>query len=121
MVEVMIERFSHVMMYVTDLDRAVAWYGENLGFAVNFVAPKAYASLRHDVLGMRLDLHPTEETGGDVGHGPIPNFSTRNIDAAVAELKSKGVKVGEVRREGNSPRFMTFWDSEGNALGLEES
>lgn len=116
----MLKRFSHVMMYVTDLDRAVRWYGENLEFAPRFVAPGAYASLAHEGIGCRLDLHPTETDGKDVGHGPIPYFVVDDLDAAAAALAGKGVKVGEIRREGDSPRFMTFWDSEGNALGLEE-
>jgi catechol 2,3-dioxygenase-like lactoylglutathione lyase family enzyme len=116
----MFERLSHVMMYVQDLDRAVKWYAGTLGFVPNFVVPNAYASLRHERTGTRIDLHPTEAKGADVGYGPIPNFLTRDIDSARAELQKKGVKVSDIKTEGNSPRFMVFWDSEGNALGLEE-
>ncbi|HEY3319429.1 MAG TPA: VOC family protein [Planctomycetota bacterium] len=113
-------RFSHVMMYVTDLDRAVKWYSGILGFTPNFVAPGCYASLRHDKMGCRIDLHPTEAGGKDVGFGPIPNFAVTNLDETLEALKAQGVKVGQPRREGGSPRFVTIWDSEGNALGLEE-
>lgn len=35
-------------------------------------------------------------------------------------LKERGVKVGTPRTEGESTRFVSFWDSEGNTLGLEE-
>ena len=42
------------------------------------------------------------------------------MDKAVSALKEKNIKVGEPGREGESPLFVTFWDSEGNALGLEE-
>lgn len=116
----MLERFSHVMLFVADLDRAVAWYGAKLGFTPNFVVPNAYASLRHDGMKLRLDLHPTETAGKDVGFGPMPYFAVKDIDAALKELSAKGVKIGEIRQEGMSPRFATIWDSEGNALGLEE-
>lgn len=37
------------------------------------------------------------------------------------ELAAKGVKVGQAKREGDSPKFATFWDCEGNALGIEEA
>lgn len=57
----MLKRFSHVMMYVLDLDRAVAWYGEHLGFTPRFVVSGAYASLFHEKLGCRLDLHPPKQ------------------------------------------------------------
>lgn len=117
----MFERFSHVMLFAADLDRAVKWYGEKLGFVPNFVVPHAYASLRHEELGMRLDLHPTEETGADVGHGPMPYFTVKDIAATLALLQARGVKTGSIQQEGSSPRFATFWDSEGNALGLEEN
>lgn len=116
----MFKRFSHTMLYVNDLSRAVAWYQETLGFLPNFVIPGAYASLRHDGMKMRLDLHPTEAKSKDVGFGAITYFAVDDIDSAIAALKDKGAKVGEPKKEGNSPRFVTFWDSEGNALGLEE-
>ncbi len=116
----MLKRFSHVMMYVSDLDRAVAWYGEHLGFTPRFVVPQAFASLRHEKLGCRLDLHPSEAGGRDVGFGPIPYFEVEGLDEFLSGLRAAGVRVGEPRREGSSPRFVTIWDSEGNAIGLEE-
>src|SRR2546423_9601026 len=116
----MLTRFSHVMMYVYDLDRAVKWYTEILGFRIQFVAPKHYASLFHERMKCRLDLHPTSAGNPNVGHGPIAYFSTDDIDRDVAELRGKGVTVEDPRTEGSSPRFCGFKDSEGNWLGLEE-
>lgn len=117
----MFKKYSHPMLYVNDLARAVEWYKTILGFKENFVAPNAYASLRHDEMKFRLDLHPTEANSKDVGFGAINYFIPDNFDKAIEFLKSKGVKVGTPRSEGGSVRFVTFWDSEGNALGLEES
>jgi predicted enzyme related to lactoylglutathione lyase len=117
----MLKKYSHPMLYVNDLSRAVEWYKKNLGFKENFVVPNAYASLRHDEMNFRLDLHPTEANSKDVGFGAIQYFTAHNFDQAIDALKAKGVKVGTTQREGESPRFVTFWDSEGNALGLEEA
>jgi ribosomal protein S18 acetylase RimI-like enzyme/predicted enzyme related to lactoylglutathione lyase len=115
----MFDRFSHVMMYVKDMKRALEFYKGKLGFVPNFESPH-FSSLRHEKMGCRLDLHPSEANSKDVGFGPIPYFLAKDFDGALAKLKKLGVKVGEPRREGDSPRFVSFWDSEGNALGLEE-
>lgn len=117
----MFKKFSHPMLYVNDLGRAVAWYKDKLGFKENFVAPNAYASLRHEGMNFRLDLHPTEANSKDVGFGAIQYFLADDFDRVVETLKSNGVKVGTPKREGDSSRFVTFWDSEGNALGIEEA
>ena len=71
-------------------------------------------------MNFRLDLHPTEANSKDVGFGAIQYFSADDFDQTIATLKSRGVKVGVPKQEGGSARFVTFWDSEGNALGLEE-
>ncbi|MBE7490167.1 MAG: VOC family protein [Planctomycetes bacterium] len=117
----MFEKLSHIMLYVNDMNRALAWYTGVLGCAVNFSHAPHYASLRLDSAGLRLDLHGTEAGSRDVGFGPIPYFQVRDIETVLAALAAKGVKVSQARREGDSPRFATFWDSEGNALGLQEA
>ncbi len=70
---------------------------------------------------MRLDLHPTEANSKDVGFGCINYFATDKFDQTLEELKKRNVKVGTPRIEGGNHRFVTFWDSEGNALEMEES
>ena len=69
--------------------------------------------------GVNLALHPSDADGKDVGFGPMPYFKVDDIDATLKALADKGVKVGKVQQEGPT-RFATFWDSEGNALGLQQ-
>jgi predicted enzyme related to lactoylglutathione lyase len=116
----MFKKFSHPMLYVNDLARAVEWYKQTLGFKENFVAPNSYASLHHEGMNFKLDLHPSEANSKDVGFGTILYFTAIDFDQTLQALKDKGVKVGNPKREGESSRFVTFWDSEGNALGFEE-
>lgn len=118
----MLDRFSHVMLYVHDLDRALKWYCDKLGFTERFVAPGAFASLWHERMDCRLDLHPT---GGraEIEHGPMPYFATLDLDATIRELEEVGVRFGEIQEEGEENhivRFVDFRDSEGNVLGIEE-
>ena len=107
------------MTYVTEIDRAAKWYQQILGFRLEFQAGPHYASLFHDGMKFRLDLHPAKGSA-DVGHGPIVYFETSDIDRSVADLRGKGVFVEDPRTEGSSPRFCGFKDSEGNWLGLEQ-
>ena len=111
--------FSHVMMWTNDFDRALKWYTEVLGCNVLFSHAPHYASLRLESAGVNIALHPTEADGKDVGHGPMPYFKTDNIEETLKSLEAKGVKVGKIQQEGPT-KFATFWDSEGNALGVQE-
>jgi catechol 2,3-dioxygenase-like lactoylglutathione lyase family enzyme len=117
----MFKKLSHPMMFALDLERAVEFYTTKLGFNVNFHHKGGYASLFHPTMNCRLDLHPSEANSKDVGFGPMIYFTTDNLDRDVILLKEKAVKVGEPKTEGGSHRFVTFWDSEGNALGMEEA
>jgi catechol 2,3-dioxygenase-like lactoylglutathione lyase family enzyme len=113
----MFARFSHVMMYVSDLKRAIEWYEGILGFQTRFAAVPHYASLYHPGLQFQLDLHPAPAGSPDIGHGPLAYFGAADLDATVAQLRAKGVKVSDPRQEGGA-RFTDFSDSEGNVLGL---
>jgi predicted enzyme related to lactoylglutathione lyase len=115
----MFERFSHVMVYVADLDRAVGWYKEKLGFNESFVAPGVYASLREPNTGFRLDLHSVE-SGPARERAPVVMFQVKELDGAVRALREKGVEVDEPPCEGGRARFAMFSDSEGNGLGMHE-
>ncbi|MCB9933445.1 MAG: VOC family protein [Planctomycetes bacterium] len=113
--------FSHVMMWTKDIDRALKWYTEKLGCQVNFVHLPHYASLRLEQAGVRIDLHPSDAQGRDVGFGPMPYFQVKDVDEALKQLAARGIKVGEAQTEGGSHKFATFWDSEGNALGIQQA
>lgn len=115
----MLARFSHVMIYATDLERAIKWYVEALGFVVNYASAPHYASLRHPTLQLRIDLHPDPKRE-NVGRGAMLYFAADDLDKTVAELGSRGVHVSDPRSRGDSPRFTEFADSEGNPIGLYE-
>ena len=113
-------QFSHVMLYVKDMERAAKWYQDVLGFGVQYLAAPHYAALRHDVMNFRLDLHPDPQDA-NVGRGAMIYFSAPDLDAAVAFFREKGVTVSDPRKRGDSPRFTELADSEGNPIGLYEA
>ncbi|HET6250943.1 MAG TPA: VOC family protein [Tepidisphaeraceae bacterium] len=116
----MLTAFSHVMVYVTDMPRAIKWYADALGFAVKYAAAPHYASLWNETLKLRIDLHP-DPKGENVGHGSMIYFNADDLDKAVAALRARGVQVSDPRRRASSPRFTEFADSEGNIIGLYEA
>ncbi len=114
----MLKRFSHVMIFARRHAETVRWYVDALGFEIDYHAPGEYASLHHRELG-RLAVHAAADDA-DIGRGPQPYFLCEDLDATLAGLEAAGAKVGEPRREGESPRFSHFADPEGNVWGVEE-
>lgn len=116
----MFERLSHIMLFAKDVPAAAEWYRRTLGFEPLFIAGDGYASLMHKGMGVRLDLHMSEDGHPNIGKGPMPYFAVKDIEAALAALKAKGVECSEPRSEQGSPRFASFKDGCGNLLGVEE-
>jgi len=115
----MLKRFSHVMMYTTDLERAMKWYVDTLGVVVSYASAPYYASMHHPTLQLRVDLHPDPEDK-NVGRGAMLYFAADDLDQTVADLRRRGIHVSDPRSRGDSPRFTEFADSEGNPIGLYE-
>lgn len=109
---------------VTDMDRAVAFYGALLGTDFE----------RETVDGYEMALFPYDETGhgasgalarGDVYvpslNGPIIYFSVADIDAALARARMLGAEILYDRKEVSPGTFVAeVRDSEGNRLALIE-
>ncbi len=114
-------KFSHITLYVHNLDRAAAWYQEKLGFEASSIIPGRIASLRHRELRVSFDLEqvPEGETLGKFG--PVPYLDTPDLDQVIHVLERRGVQCGKPASSKGGPRYSSFRDSEGNLLGLEEA
>jgi catechol 2,3-dioxygenase-like lactoylglutathione lyase family enzyme len=117
----MFEGFSHVMFYVADFDRALAWYRDKLGMKEMHVAPGLYAILVRADSPIRIDLHYIEGGGKSGDTAPVPFLAVKDLDLVLKGLEAKGVEAGTPRCEGGSARFVMFKDSEGNFIGLSET
>src|SRR4051812_1908354 len=116
----MVVSFSHVQLYVHDLKRAMRFYQRVLSFIPGHVAEPHYAALRNDAMQFAIALHAAHDAA-DVGRGPMPDLKSAQFDETIRELREAKVDVAEPRTEGNSPRFTSFKDSEGNLWGLQEA
>ena len=110
---------------VTDVDRAKAFYAEQLGFVVDVDVRPAD--------GVRVVQLTPPGSACSIGFGtgiPVydaPPGSTRglhlvvdDIEKARAELIGRGVDVGAVQDVGRGVLYAGFEDPDGNSLTLQE-
>ncbi len=105
-------------MGVSDLDRSIAWYRETLGFELLYrMEDNAWCELKTGVERVNLGLSQVEEAGGK--GGATLTFGVEDIEAAKAELDSRGIRQdGPIRDIPGLVRLVTFYDPDDNALML---
>jgi catechol 2,3-dioxygenase-like lactoylglutathione lyase family enzyme len=118
------DRAVHTTIPAADMDRAIRWYEEKLGFKP--VERQAGGALYHAASGTRFVIYPTP----NAGQAPqtVMGFSTPDIEAEVRDLKGRGIVFEEYDFPGlktvnsiatiDSVRGAWFRDSEGNILGV---
>jgi len=125
-------KIHHAAASVGNLDRAIKWYTEKLGFKVvmrqKIDADREIAWLT--MPGFRIDLLQVK---GSLPHRPVADhmleqswghivFSVASVDRTYATLKSRGVVLPEAPTTNEKLHIRTshFPDSEGNWLELSE-
>ncbi len=105
---------------VRDLDRAIAWYTEVLGFTLNYrLDEMGWAELQTEVARVTVGLSQVEEV--PVGGGATLTFGVQDIDAARGQLERADVRFdGETQVIPEMVKFATFFDPDGNVLMLFE-
>lgn len=120
-IEMMIRRIDHVVIFVTDMDEAIAFYTEKLGFDLVHKSPE-YTSL--DTGGETgIGLHIAENVGGiDSGmHTTQVSFLVDDIEQTLKTLRNKDVRITREIDEIAPGRFVfNFTDPDGNQLSCYE-
>lgn len=114
----MLEGVANVWVPVQDVDRALDFYQNILGFSlVKRDGPWAEV----DASGLNIGLNGREPRSAGASGGPVITFQPEGgLDTAVEELGGKGVEfLGEIS-EHDWGRVATFRDSEGNDLQIYE-
>jgi len=105
-----------VWVPVTDMDRAVAFYRDALGFEIG-MQEEDWSEV--DANGLRIGLNARDGASAHADGGAVISFQPDgDIEAEVERLKGTGVTfTGEVS-DHEWGRIVPFKDSEGNDLQL---
>lgn len=100
---------------VSDLDRAIAWYRDVLGFELIYrLDDMGWCELKTGVDQVNVGLSVTEEVKPG---STTPTFGVRDIEAARAALEAADVKLdGDIMTIPDMVRLQTFYDPDGNSL-----
>ncbi len=103
---------------VTDFDRAVAWYGDVLGFSLLYrMDEMGWGELATEVTGVNVGLSRADSI--TKGGGATLTFGVKDIDVARTRLEAKGVRFeGETQTVEGMVKLATFLDPDGNVLML---
>ena len=114
----MVKGVVNVWVPVEDVERALNFYQNILGFSV-IKQDGPWAEV--DANGLNIGLNGREPWGAQAGGGPVITFQPEaGLEAAVEELKDKGVDFPAEISEHEWGHVATFKDSEGNDLQLYE-
>ncbi|MEO8423591.1 MAG: VOC family protein [Actinomycetota bacterium] len=113
----MVGKADLVYFFVSEMDRAVAFYRDVLELEPGHRSGDEWAQLGAG--SFQVGLHGAGS--GPVRPGGTLAFTVADLDAAKAKLASRGVAIGhEGGGEGLGPRFVEFNDPDGNVLALFE-
>lgn len=106
---------------VSDLEQALAWYRDILGFKHLYTAAEiGWCELETGVARVNIGLSQQEKAGGP--GGATLTFGVHDIAAAEAALMARGVRFdGPVRVIPDLVKLLTFYDPDGNTLMLYEA
>src|SRR5438132_3213266 len=102
-----------ISISVRDLDAAIDWYREMLGFEVIYkLGDMGWCELTTSMNGVSIGVGEREEPKTE---GTTPVFGVKDIDAARSYLESNGVRFdGETQVIPDMVKLATFYDPDGN-------
>lgn len=105
---------------VSNLDNAIAWYGEVLGFEFLYkLDDMGWAELKTPVERVTLGLSQVEKV--EPKGGATLTFGVSNMESARTQLEELDVKFdGETATIPGMVKYATFFDPDGNTLMLFE-
>lgn len=104
-----------VSLPVSDLDAAINWYQQTLGFELQYrLDDIGWCELTSSVEKVNVGLSVVEKPNPG---GATPTFGVQDIESAEASLRSKKVRIdGDIMTIDGMVRLLTFYDQDDNAL-----
>lgn len=116
---------ASVRYIVDDVDKAVAFYRDRLGFDVAIHNPGKFASMKRDDLDLFMNA-PGAGSAGKAGGHPEPGgwsrfmIVTKDLDAMIAKLSREGASFRGDIAEAGAGRQILVEDPSGNVVELFE-
>jgi predicted enzyme related to lactoylglutathione lyase len=106
-----------VAFQVTDLQKSIDWYQNNLGFKLAYrLEEMGWCELTTSVERVNIGLSQVETVKAG---GPTPTFGVKDIEHARSQLESSGVRFdGDTIEIPQMVKLATFFDPDGNSLML---
>jgi len=104
----MFMKLTYVIKYVGDMERAIKFYKDQLGFALRFQSP-GWSEFETGETTLALHLASQENPAGTSQLG----FGVPDVDKFYEEQKDKGVEFTTAPTELFGSRIARFKDSEG--------
>jgi len=106
------EELSHFCIHVKDMDKAVAFYRDKLGFEVQHQTDDwSELELNNKI---NLALHRTKDPGSGIG------FYTNDCEKATSKLEEKGVEISMRCQERSDSILTQILDPDGNILWIAQ-
>lgn len=117
-----------VRYFVNDVDAAVAFYRDLLGFTVDFSAAPGFAMLSRGPMRLLLNRPGAGGAGQSMPNGDAPapggwnrfQLDVADLGAEVERLKSAGGRFRNEIVQGNGGKQILLEDPSGNAIELFE-
>jgi catechol 2,3-dioxygenase-like lactoylglutathione lyase family enzyme len=118
----------NVRYIVNNVDEAIRFYTEKLGFKIDFHPAPGFAALSKDNLKLFLNQPGAGGAGQTMADGAAPSpggwnrfqIESDNLDKTVAELKDKGAAFRSEIIIGQGGRQALLQDPSGNLIELFE-
>ena len=116
---------ASIRYIITDIDKAVEFYRDNLDFKVDMHTPGKFAALIRDDLTLYLSA-PGAGSGGQAGGNPKPGgwnrfmVITGELDALLERLRAANAKFRGDISSGGVGRAILLEDPSGNIVELFE-